>query len=73
MPDITMCEGTNCIVKEKCKRFYSTPSDYTQSYFVQIPFIIKNDIFSCEFYLDLNNSHSISLRITKDANTTDKI
>lgn len=36
MPDITMCNGTDCPFKERCYRFTAKPSDY-QSYFFDPP------------------------------------
>ncbi len=36
MPDITMCQGTGCTVKESCYRFKANPSEW-QSYFSIIP------------------------------------
>ncbi len=45
MPDITMCSGKNCKVKESCYRFLATPSSY-QSFFVEPP--IKED--KCDYY-----------------------
>ena len=37
MPDITMCSGKNCPVKEKCYRYTAEASDY-QSYFMNPPY-----------------------------------
>lgn len=37
MPDITMCNGGDCVVKEECYRFKATPSQYQQSYFSSTP------------------------------------
>jgi hypothetical protein len=37
MPDITMCTGGRCIVKETCKRFLDQADDVAQSYFVVPP------------------------------------
>ena len=37
MPDITMCPGGGCPLKESCHRFTAKPSDY-QSYFVEPPY-----------------------------------
>jgi hypothetical protein len=45
MPDIAMCEGGDCPLKESCHRFTANPSDY-QSYFVDPP--IKDG--KCEMY-----------------------
>lgn len=45
MPDIAMCSGDGCPLKEKCYRFTAKPSDY-QSYFLDPP--IKDD--KCNHY-----------------------
>lgn len=37
MADITMCQGTDCPLKENCYRFLATPSRDRQSYFVTPP------------------------------------
>jgi len=37
MTQITMCRGTGCKLKEKCKRFTAKPSIYSQSWFFKIP------------------------------------
>jgi len=49
MPDITMCSGKNCPLKEKCYRFLATPNEYAQSYFESAPYNdgVKDD---CKFY-----------------------
>lgn len=41
MNDITVCEGTDCILKKNCKRYKSKPFELLQSYYLEIPF--KND------------------------------
>ena len=46
MPDITMCEGTDCPHKEKCYRFTAEPSKFRQSYFAEPP--IKDG--KCDHY-----------------------
>ena len=33
MPDISMCSGNNCKLKENCYRYLATPNPYWQSYF----------------------------------------
>jgi hypothetical protein len=38
MPDITMCEGTHCPIKENCYRYTAKPNEYRQSYFVTPPY-----------------------------------
>lgn len=41
MPDITMCPGTvkerSCPNKEQCYRYTAKPSEYLQSYFIDLP------------------------------------
>ena len=49
MPDITMCEGTNCPVKERCYRFTAKPNEY-QSYFMDVPGKIKDNKFTCDHF-----------------------
>lgn len=39
MPDISMCFGDNCPLKNECYRFKADPSEY-QSYFSYPPFSI---------------------------------
>lgn len=46
MPDITMCEGTDCPHKEKCYRYTAKPSEFRQSYFAEPP--IKDG--KCDHY-----------------------
>ncbi len=46
MPDITMCEGKDCPLKEKCHRFKAEPSKYRQSYFTEIPY--NKEIQTCD-------------------------
>lgn len=38
MPDITMCTGEGCVLKDSCYRYTAQPSEYRQSYFVVPPF-----------------------------------
>lgn len=38
MPDITMCPGNDCPLKETCYRYKATPDDLWQSYFMEIPY-----------------------------------
>jgi len=49
MYDITKCEGTNCWIKDKCTRFTSESRD-PQYYFINPPFELSEDEFTCEFY-----------------------
>ena len=51
MSDIMMCNGTDCVVKDKCKRFTSKPNEQWQSYFSEPPFEVKDSVFTCDFFL----------------------
>jgi hypothetical protein len=46
MPDITMCHGEGCPLKEKCKRHTIKPDEYWQAYFTETPY--END--ECDYY-----------------------
>jgi hypothetical protein len=47
MPDITMCEGSGCKIKEQCYRFRASPTPHRQSFFLSPPFKENGD---CEHY-----------------------
>jgi hypothetical protein len=48
MPDISMCKGNNCKIRNNCYRYRAVPSDYYQSYFVESPFDPKK--YSCRYF-----------------------
>jgi hypothetical protein len=50
MPDITMCHGFECPVKEKCKRFNVKPDKHWQAYFLSPPYEKTDNSFKCNFY-----------------------
>lgn len=37
MPDITMCKGEGCPIKNHCYRYTTKPSEFMQSYFKESP------------------------------------
>jgi hypothetical protein len=47
MPDISMCTGVGCKVRDQCYRFTAKPSKYLQSYFVTPP--CSSDGEACEY------------------------
>ena len=49
MPDITMCNGVGCQMKETCYRYKATPSEFRQSYFFTAP----NKGLDCNYYWKL--------------------
>ena len=38
MPDISMCFGTGCPLKDQCVRFLSESDGENQTYFLGVPF-----------------------------------
>lgn len=53
MPDITLCLGKECPLKEKCYRYHAKPS-LLQSYFNDPPFDEKG----CEYFIENKNPKS---------------
>jgi hypothetical protein len=54
MPDITMCKGTDCPLKETCYRYTATPS-LLQSIYIDVP--LKED-GTCEHYWKIESPTS---------------
>lgn len=52
MSDITMCEGTECTLKEKCHRYTALISQYGQSFFTEIPGKPVDGKTECEYFWD---------------------
>ena len=50
MPDIAMCKGKDCSLKDKCYRYMAEPDEYRQSY-------IEPDKVGteCELYWEVDN------------------
>jgi hypothetical protein len=48
MPDITMCKGDGCPLKETCYRFKAEPSD-RQAWFIEVPYG-KSERQPCDYY-----------------------
>jgi hypothetical protein len=51
MPDITMCDNTQCELKEKCFRFMAKPNEYRQSYYEDD---VRNEDCSCDKFYPMN-------------------
>lgn len=56
MPDITMCPGGDCPLKETCYRYKAEPSDY-QSYWFEPPYYSG----ICEHYWEMSSKPSNKL------------
>jgi len=49
MPDITLCSGEGCNIKETCRRYKAQPSEYYQYYFMGTPFFTEDN---CKYHLE---------------------
>ena len=49
MPDIRMCQGGDCPLKDNCYRFTATPNEWRQSYFSNTPW--EEEEKNCEYYI----------------------
>lgn len=47
MPDISMCKGKHCPLKESCHRYTAKPNEFRQSYFYEPP---VNEAGECDLY-----------------------
>lgn len=56
MPDITMCSGQNCPLKESCYRYKAKPDEYRQSYFTEPPY--DREYSKCDMYWQTADSKS---------------
>jgi len=48
MPDMSMCEGTDCPLKETCYRYTAKANEFRQSYLFDVPFDKEKE--KCNFY-----------------------
>jgi len=57
MPDITMCKGTGCSLKDTCYRHLAVPTPLRQSEFVAPPFKITiTGRLLCQYYFEVDGS-----------------
>jgi hypothetical protein len=57
MPDISMCKGKDCPLKETCYRYTAESSDY-QSYFIEVPYDATTN--SCDYHMEIWNKTSMT-------------
>ena len=50
MPDISMCKGKTCPLKESCYRYTATPNEFRQSYFTAIPY--NEETKECKYLME---------------------
>ena len=53
MPDITMCEGTDCPFKNECYLHRTVPSKYRQSFFAKPPYNKEKN--SCDYFTQIHD------------------
>jgi hypothetical protein len=58
MPDISMCNNSECPSKECCFRFTAEPSEFCQSY---TNFTLESDEVSCSFFMPNGKCKSCGL------------
>ncbi len=51
-PDISMCKGEYCHIKDNCYRYRAVPTEGRQSYFIDSPHL---DESSCKHYWPIDN------------------
>lgn len=44
MPDLTMCKGNSCSLKNECYRYRAIPSKHLQSWFVTPPHYLDTQV-----------------------------
>lgn len=54
MPDISMCVGNDCPLKETCYRFKAKPCEY-QTYFMNPPYEDRK----CEYYWKMESKPNL--------------
>lgn len=63
MPDISMCNGGECLIKKDCYRYTATPNKRLQSYISppyskeKLPFKVTHSEY-CSFYLPTTEGKS---------------
>ena len=69
MPDIAMCRGENCEMKEICYRYKAEPDKFRQSMFANSP----NDGLTCEYFWEYCDSCHMKNGVHKMSCPTQKV
>jgi hypothetical protein len=56
MPDITLCRGEGCTIKNECYRYAAKPNEYRQAYFAESPCTKKMGGTACDYYMSNRRS-----------------
>jgi hypothetical protein len=62
MPDLTMCEGASCPLKDTCYRYKAVANEFRQSYFSDLPY--NKDEEKCDYYFPnkiMNKNYNLNL------------
>lgn len=60
MPDISMCSGKGCPLKDKCYRAVAIPDEHWQSYFAMAPYDAEEE--DCKYFWSSDGYTSRSVR-----------
>ncbi|WP_276978716.1 hypothetical protein [Flavobacterium filum] len=52
MPDITMCDNSECLLRATCYRYMAIPSDFRQSYSTFVPEGKRNEV-KCSYFMPI--------------------
>jgi len=62
MPDICMCSGEECPIKDSCYRFTAKPDEIAQSYFTGVPWEGKE----CKYFMPRVSIETLTLEDAKN-------
>tara|TARA_R110002020_G_scaffold15980_3_gene56754 strand:- start:1371 stop:1559 length:189 start_codon:yes stop_codon:yes gene_type:complete len=62
MPDISMCEGKHCKLKQHCYRYRAIPNKYRQSFIV----LDKESQQDCEYFYDIRDKPKDWYQLNKE-------
>ena len=54
MPDITMCDNSECLLRATCYRYMAVPSDFRQSYSSFVP-EVKDNKAKCFYFWEIDS------------------
>lgn len=60
MPDISMCNGTDCPIKETCYRYTATPTPHWQAY---SDFKFSEQLNVCEFFFPMKTKKVLKKKV----------
>ena len=67
MPDISMCKGGNCPMRTWCYRYTAKPSEFMQSYFIEVPHTYSNPV-DCDYFWSNEEYEGYEVKELKNGN-----